>query len=164
MIKSKIGKRIKEIRMSKGYSQESFAIKSGLHRTYIAGVEAGNRNISLENLNKIAEALDVTLAELCDFQKPVHNIISLKINDEPFILESNCDLTSDMKDDIELICKLAYDDDEPSLDDELKKNNIDSIHDATSYDIALALKQIIQKDLNVTISFRSIDLELNITE
>ena len=164
MIKEKVGKHIREIRMSKGYSQESFALKCGLHRTYIAGVEAGNRNISLENLNKIAEALDVSLAELCDFQKPLHNTISLKINGETFILESNCELTSDMKEDIEIICKLAYDDDEPSLDEELKKKGIENIYDADSYDIALALKGTIEKELNIQVIFKCIDFDANITE
>ena len=164
MIKEKVGKHIREIRMSEGYSQESFALKCGLHRTYIAGVEAGSRNISLENLNKIAEALDVSLAELCDFQKPIHNTISLKINDEAFILESNCELTYDMKNDIEIICKLAYDDDEPSLDEELKKKGIDSIYDATSYDIALALQNTIKSDLGIYVIFRPIDVEVSISE
>lgn len=164
MIKEKVGKHIREIRMSKGYSQESFALKCGLHRTYIAGVEAGNRNISLENLNKIAEALDVSLAELCDFQKPIHNTISLKINGENFILESNCELTPDMKDDIELICKLAYDDDEPSLDEALRENGIENIYDADNYDIAMAVQKVVKSDLKIEIMFKIIDLDTTITD
>ena len=163
MIKSKVGKHIKEIRMAKGYSQESFAIKCGLHRTYIAGVEAGNRNISLENLNKIAEALDVTLAELCDYEKPIHNTILLKINGETFVMESECELTPENKEDIEIICKLAYDDDEPSLDDELKEKGIESIYNADSYDIALALQRTIERKSDFYITFKSIDLETNIS-
>ena len=162
MIKSNVGKHIKELRMAKGYSQESFAIKSGLHRTYIAGVEAGNRNISLENLNKIAEALDVTLSELCNYEKPVHNTILLKINGEVFIMESDCELTSENKEDIELICKLAYDDDEPSLEEELKKKGIDSIYDADCYDIALALQEIIKSELDINLKFLPLNLEISI--
>lgn len=164
MIKSNVGKHIKELRMAKGYSQESFAIKSGLHRTYIAGVEAGNRNISLENLNKIAEALNVTLSELCNYEKPIHNTILLNINGESFLMESDCELISENKEDIEIICKLAYDDDEPSLEEELKENGIDSIYDADSYDIALALQRTINSKLGINIIFKAIDEELLITE
>ena len=164
MIKTCIGKHIKELRIAKGYSQDKFAEKCGMHRTYIAGVESGKRNISLDNLNKIAEALGVTLSELCDYEKPIHNTVLLKINDEVFLMESNCELTSKNKEDIELICKLAYDDDEPSLDEELNRNGIHSISNANSYDIALALQNTIKSYLGINIIFKSIDVEASISE
>lgn len=59
MIKETIGKRIKEIRLSKNLSQEKLALISNVDRTYIASVESGKRNISIVNLEKIIKALDV---------------------------------------------------------------------------------------------------------
>ena len=162
MIKSKVGKHIKEIRQAKGYSQESFSLKCGLHRTYIAGVELGNRNISLENLNKIAQALEVSLAELCNFEEPIHNIMTLKIGNEEFILKFDCELNNEIKEEIEIIARLAYDEDEPSLDNELKKHNIDSIYDATPYDIAIAMQKEIKNSLNINPVFISSDLKVEI--
>jgi transcriptional regulator with XRE-family HTH domain len=63
-IKSKVGKRIKEIREKKSISQKDLSFSADLDRTYIASVESGQRNISIVNLEKIANALDVTLSEL----------------------------------------------------------------------------------------------------
>lgn len=67
MIKEKVGKRIKFLRLSLGLSQEEFAFKCCLDRTYITSLERGKRNISLENLEKIAMALNVSLSEFFDF-------------------------------------------------------------------------------------------------
>lgn len=64
MIKEKIGNRIRELRTQTGLSQEKFALKIGMDRTYFASVEAGKRNIAIVNLEKIANGLDVTLSEL----------------------------------------------------------------------------------------------------
>lgn len=63
-IKSKVGKRIKEIREIKNMSQKDLAYTSDIDRSYIASVESGKRNISIINLEKIAIALDVSLSEL----------------------------------------------------------------------------------------------------
>lgn len=63
-IKSKVGKRIKEIREKKSISQNDLSFSADLDRSYIASVESGQRNISIVNLEKIANALDVTLSEL----------------------------------------------------------------------------------------------------
>lgn len=59
-----VGKRIRTLRKERGHSQESFADACGLHRTYIGGVERGEYNIALDNIYKIARALNVTLDEL----------------------------------------------------------------------------------------------------
>ncbi len=59
-----LGARIKELRKSLGLSQEELGEKTGLHYTYIGGVERGERNISLENIEKIATGLDVSVVEL----------------------------------------------------------------------------------------------------
>ncbi len=67
MIKEKVGKRIKELRQLQGLSQEEFAFKCELDRTYITSLERGKRNISLENLEKIAIAFNMTLSEFFNF-------------------------------------------------------------------------------------------------
>lgn len=59
-----LGKRIKALRIEKGISQEKFALSIGMDRTYFASVEAGKRNISIVNIEKIANGLDVSLSEL----------------------------------------------------------------------------------------------------
>lgn len=50
---------LKEYRMQQGYSQEKLAELAGLHRTYISAIEREQRNISIENIEKIALALDI---------------------------------------------------------------------------------------------------------
>jgi len=63
-IKSKVGKRIKEIREQKSISQKDLSYAADLDRSYIASVENGQRNISIVNLEKIAVALKVSLSDL----------------------------------------------------------------------------------------------------
>jgi len=63
-IKSKFGAKVRNLRQAKGFSQESFADRCGLHRTYIGAIERGERNVSLENIQKIARALGVSIASL----------------------------------------------------------------------------------------------------
>lgn len=65
MITKELGKRIQELRKEKtGLSQEKFALKIEMDRTYFASVEAGRRNISIINIKKIADGLGVSLGEL----------------------------------------------------------------------------------------------------
>lgn len=64
MITTKLGERIKQIRLSKGISQEKFALSIEMDRTYYASVENGKRNISIVNIEKIARGLEITLEEL----------------------------------------------------------------------------------------------------
>ncbi len=64
MIVCKFAKRIRELRVKAGYSQERFALEINMDRTYYSSVEAGRRNISLRNIQKIANGLGVTLEEL----------------------------------------------------------------------------------------------------
>ena len=63
-IKERLGARIRSIRTERGISQEKFALSINMDRTYFASVEAGRRNISIENIEKIANGLNVSLAEL----------------------------------------------------------------------------------------------------
>lgn len=58
------GQAIRELRQSQNISQEVFADMCNLHRTYISDVELGKRNVSLENITKMAQALGMSLSEL----------------------------------------------------------------------------------------------------
>ena len=62
-----VGIKIREIRNSLNWSQESFAEKVGLHRTYIGQVERAEKNITLKNIHKICCALKIDPKELFDF-------------------------------------------------------------------------------------------------
>jgi transcriptional regulator with XRE-family HTH domain len=66
-IQQKFGKRVRQLRKSKGWSQEEFADECGLHRTYIGAIERGERNVSLNNIHAIAKALKITVKELFDY-------------------------------------------------------------------------------------------------
>jgi transcriptional regulator with XRE-family HTH domain len=63
-IQTRFGERVRELRKAKGLSQEGLALACGLDRTYIGGVERGERNISLVNIHVIAAALGVPVKEL----------------------------------------------------------------------------------------------------
>lgn len=66
-IQQAFGQAVKSIRMEKGISQEKLAELVDLHRTYISDIERGGRNVSLVNIYRIAEGLDVKVFEI--FQK-----------------------------------------------------------------------------------------------
>lgn len=61
---TKFGDSVKEIRTKKGLSQEELASLSGVHRTYIGMIERAEKNITLENIKKIALGLGVSIEEL----------------------------------------------------------------------------------------------------
>jgi transcriptional regulator with XRE-family HTH domain len=68
--RSRFGERIRQLRLAKGWSQEELAVRSGLHPTYIGGIERGERNLGLDNILKLARALDESPSALFeDFQK-----------------------------------------------------------------------------------------------
>lgn len=54
-----LGRAVRELRQSQGHSQEGFADVAGMHRTYIGGIERGERNVSFTTILKLAEALGV---------------------------------------------------------------------------------------------------------
>lgn len=60
----KLGQQIRNLRKLKGFSQEDFAAEVGLDRSYMGGVERGERNVAALNLIKIAKTLDVNVGEL----------------------------------------------------------------------------------------------------
>lgn len=59
-----LGKKIRQLRNSKGWSQEFLAEEAGMHRTYLWGIEQGVRNPSIRHLVQIADALGVSIASL----------------------------------------------------------------------------------------------------
>lgn len=63
-IQIKFGKKVRKLRKQKGYSQEEFAFKCGLHRTYMGCVERGEKNITIKNIQKIAKALRIKISDL----------------------------------------------------------------------------------------------------
>lgn len=63
-IKKAFGVRVRQKREHLGISQEKLAELCGLHRTYVGGVERGERNVSIENIYKIAKALQLHISEL----------------------------------------------------------------------------------------------------
>jgi len=63
-VKSRFGLAIKQRRQEIGISQEVLAERAGLHRTYIGDIERGARNLSLENIEKIARALQISISDL----------------------------------------------------------------------------------------------------
>ncbi|MCL4106618.1 UNVERIFIED_CONTAM: hypothetical protein GTU68_009752 [Idotea baltica] len=61
------GRRVRSLRKERGLSQEAFALKCGMDRSYMGGVERGERNIALVNIFKVAASLDLSPAELMEF-------------------------------------------------------------------------------------------------
>ena len=58
-VKQEFGNRIKELRQAQSLSQEKFALQIDMDRTYLASIESGKRNVSLENIKKIADGFEI---------------------------------------------------------------------------------------------------------
>jgi len=63
-----LGRRVRELRGARGWSQERLAEEASLDRSYIAGIEVGARNPSLKALDRLAAAFDLPLSGLFDFK------------------------------------------------------------------------------------------------
>jgi transcriptional regulator with XRE-family HTH domain len=63
-VRIRFGKVLRERRRKLGVSQEAFADLCGLDRTYVGGIERGERNVALVNIEKLAKALKISLSEL----------------------------------------------------------------------------------------------------
>jgi transcriptional regulator with XRE-family HTH domain len=63
-IRVRFGKSLRQRRQKLGVSQEAFADLCGLDRTYVGGIERGERNVALVNIEKIAKALQMSIAQL----------------------------------------------------------------------------------------------------
>lgn len=60
----RFGNRVRELRNEIGLSQESFALKIDMDRTYLASIESGKRNVSISNIKKLADGFDISISEL----------------------------------------------------------------------------------------------------
>jgi transcriptional regulator with XRE-family HTH domain len=60
----KFGRLVRRLRMEKGYSQEEFSFRVGLHQTYVSSIERGERNVTIQTADRIARALDTTLVSM----------------------------------------------------------------------------------------------------
>lgn len=67
MITEQVGKRIRFLRLQMGLSQEKLALKAGIDRTYLAGIELGKRNATITSIEKIVNALGITMKDFFDF-------------------------------------------------------------------------------------------------
>jgi transcriptional regulator with XRE-family HTH domain len=65
-IKKKFGKKVKELRLERGLSQEALALQADLDRTYIPSIEKGERNVSITVIEKISKALKISIKNLFD--------------------------------------------------------------------------------------------------
>ncbi len=65
----RFGERLREKRSALHLSQEELAERAGVHRTYIGMIERAEKNITLENIEKLAKALKIPLHELLNFDK-----------------------------------------------------------------------------------------------
>jgi transcriptional regulator with XRE-family HTH domain len=72
-IRKKVGLRIKQLRDQQGLAQKDLAYDANLDRSYIAGVETGQRNISIRNIEKIAVALQISVKTFFDVDEFSHD-------------------------------------------------------------------------------------------
>ena len=63
-LRVRLGRTVRKLREKRGFSQEAFAAKVGVHRTYMGAVERGEVNISLDNIERVARALGLTAGQL----------------------------------------------------------------------------------------------------
>jgi two-component system response regulator len=84
-LKTLLGNAIKSTRFSLGISQEELAVRAGLHRTYVSDVERGTRNPSLESVEKLARALELSLPMLFETAgaAPARRVEILLVEDNP---------------------------------------------------------------------------------
>ena len=64
----KFGNKVRAERARLGLSQEELASRAKVHRTYIGMIERAEKNITLENIEKVANALDISIKDLLDFK------------------------------------------------------------------------------------------------
>lgn len=64
----KFGEKVREERRKLGLSQEELASRAGVHRTYIGMIERAEKNITLENIEKVAKALKINISDLLTFK------------------------------------------------------------------------------------------------
>jgi transcriptional regulator with XRE-family HTH domain len=73
-LQQRLGRNLRILRKGKGLSQEAFADALGIHRTYMGGLERGERNITLKTVERIAAALGIDPADLLSDAAPDHRV------------------------------------------------------------------------------------------
>lgn len=102
-----VGERIRTLRKEKGYTQESLSEKSGIHVTYISDIERGERNISMETLEKVITALDVNAVEVFRIEG-IEGIEER--NEKKLLIEAFNSLLAGRKiEEVQMILRLAKD-------------------------------------------------------
>lgn len=71
MITEDVGNRIRYLRQQMGISQEKLALKAGIDRTYLSGIESAKRNATLVSIEKIVNALEISFSDFFNFSLPV---------------------------------------------------------------------------------------------
>lgn len=102
-----VGLKIKEIRKSQKYTQDQLAEKCGLQTSYLAGVERGDRNITLQTLEKIIEGLEIVPANIFNFEGLNNNIVNLEKKDLLMLLFNLVDNKSEAE--IRMLLTVATD-------------------------------------------------------
>ncbi len=64
MLARRFGELVRRLRQERGYSQEEFSFRVGLHQTYVSSVERGERNVTIQTADRIAKALGTKLSDL----------------------------------------------------------------------------------------------------
>lgn len=65
-IRARLGSNVRRLREAKGWSQEDYADRAGIHRTYVSDIERGKRNPTVTVVEKLAKPLDVNTGSLLD--------------------------------------------------------------------------------------------------
>lgn len=65
-IQTRLGRNVRELREARGWSQEDYADRAGIHRTYVSDIERGRRNPTITVVEKLAAPLGVSAGELLD--------------------------------------------------------------------------------------------------
>ena len=150
------GERIKALRKTQGISQEEFAKLAGINRSYVAGMESGKRNVSLETIEKIASAFGLTLFEFFNYDTVVpQQIIYLNIDGEQFAMKADKPLTLDQKNYLDALTRCFMDDIEN--DDEYER-----FMDMSTYDLAGWFVDKAKEELGVNLRFVAISDEYSI--
>ncbi|WFB58694.1 helix-turn-helix transcriptional regulator [Paenibacillus sp. BR1-192] len=102
-----VGERIRTLRKEKSYTQESLSEKSGIHVTYISDIERGERNISMETLEKVIIALEVNPVEV--FRIEGIEGIEERANRQELIEALNSLLSGRKTEEVKLVLRLAKD-------------------------------------------------------
>lgn len=69
-LQERFGSKCRELRVATGLSQEAFARRAGIDRTYYSSIETGSRNVTLGTMSQIAAALDITMSDLLEGVSP----------------------------------------------------------------------------------------------